>query len=196
MAKEPPRDAKTEVLGERTLYSSDWITLALVDVRPPDGRRFEHHVVRLRPVAIAALLNDANELLMLWRHRFAVDEWGYELLGGLVEVGEDTAAAAAREAEEESGWRPIGEPEHLVHFQPLPGMVDSAIDIYLWRTFERVGRPTDLEEAGEIVWMPLDRVPGLVGSGRVLGAGTIAAILQILAINCGVTFKPASAPSD
>ncbi|WP_433560199.1 hypothetical protein ACQPWY_26375 [Pseudonocardia xinjiangensis] len=29
---------------------------------------------------------------MLRRHRFAVDEWGYELLGGLVEPGESSAA--------------------------------------------------------------------------------------------------------
>jgi 8-oxo-dGTP pyrophosphatase MutT (NUDIX family) len=192
VAVEPSRSAKTKVFGERTIYRDEWITLALVDVGPPDGRRFEHHVVRLRPVAIAALLNDANELLMLWRHRFAVDEWGYELLGGLVEKGEDPVATAAREAEEESGWRPIGKPVHLVHFQPLPGMVDSAMDIYLWRQFERVGDPTDVEEVGDIKWVPIDQVPELVASGTVLGAGTIVGLLQILAIGHGLAFKPAS----
>ena len=32
------------------------------------------------------------EVLMLRRHRFATDEWGHELLGGLVEVGEPAPA--------------------------------------------------------------------------------------------------------
>ncbi|HVQ97062.1 MAG TPA: NUDIX domain-containing protein [Mycobacteriales bacterium] len=39
---------------------------------------------------------------------------GYELVGGIVEEGEEPAAYAAREAVEESGWRPVGEPEHLI----------------------------------------------------------------------------------
>jgi 8-oxo-dGTP pyrophosphatase MutT (NUDIX family) len=43
---------------------------------------------------------------MLWRYRFAIDRWGYELLGGLVEDGEEAAATAAREAAEEPGWGP------------------------------------------------------------------------------------------
>lgn len=82
---------------------------------------------------------------MVHRHRFATDEWGYELLGGLVEANEQPAEAAAREAVEESGWAPVGEPVHLTRLQPLPGMVDAPMDIYLWRSFEKVGewRPAE-----------------------------------------------------
>jgi 8-oxo-dGTP pyrophosphatase MutT (NUDIX family) len=54
----------------------------------------------------------------LWRFRFPVDRWGYELPGGLVERDE---TAAARETIEETSWRPLGTPEHLVRFEPLPG---------------------------------------------------------------------------
>ena len=34
------------VHGERYVYDSDWMSMALVDVEVPDGPRFEHHVVR------------------------------------------------------------------------------------------------------------------------------------------------------
>ena len=56
--------------GERTIYDNEWVRLTLVDIEPPGGRRFEHHVVHMRPVAIAALMNERDEVLMLRRHRF------------------------------------------------------------------------------------------------------------------------------
>jgi 8-oxo-dGTP pyrophosphatase MutT (NUDIX family) len=188
-----PAEYRTIRHGERTIYDDEWIRVTLVDIEPPGGQRFEHHVVHMKPVAIAVLFNENNEVLMLRRHRFAVDEWGYELLGGLVEPGESPAATAAREAREESGWLPRGEPQHLIEFQPIPGMVNERIDIFLWRSFEKVGEPTDAEEAGEMRWVPLADVPRLIADREVLGAGTLVALLQLLALSLGVEFRPSSA---
>jgi 8-oxo-dGTP pyrophosphatase MutT (NUDIX family) len=187
-----PDAHRTKRFGERTVYDSEWVRLTLVDIEPPDGRRFEHHVVHMKPVAIAALVNDDDEILMAYRHRFATDEWGYELLGGLVEATEQPADTAAREALEESGWAPVGKPAQLAHFQPLPGMVDAPIDIYLWRTFEKVGEPSDAEEAGELRWVPLAEVPRLIADQGVLGAGTLVALLQLVAMAAGAEFKPSA----
>jgi 8-oxo-dGTP pyrophosphatase MutT (NUDIX family) len=166
--------------GEKTVYDNRWVRLALVDVEAPNGQRWEHHVVQLDHVAIAMLVNEQDEILMLRRYRFAVDQWGYELLGGLVEEGEDPAATADREAVEESGWRPTGEPEHLASFEPLPGMVRSRTDVYLFRGAEHVGEPTDTEEAGTLEWVPLDRVRELLQRNELLGGGTIIAVQAYL----------------
>jgi 8-oxo-dGTP pyrophosphatase MutT (NUDIX family) len=187
-----PEDHRTIRHGERILYDNEWVRLTLVDIEPPDGRRFEHHVIHMKPVAIAVLMNENSEILMLRRHRFATDEWGHELLGGLVEAGESPAETAAREALEESGWKPNGPPEHLIRFQPLPGMVDAPVDAFLWRDFQQIDHPTDLEEAGEMRWVPLADVPQMIADRDVLGAGTIIALLQLVALAHGVDFKPSS----
>jgi 8-oxo-dGTP pyrophosphatase MutT (NUDIX family) len=164
------------------VYDNRWVRVELVDVEPPDGQRFEHHVVRLDRVAVALIVDADERVLTLWRYRFATDDWGYELVGGLVEEGENPAAAAAREAVEETGWRPVGEPEHLVTFQPLPGMVDAPVHAYLWRAAEKVGEPTDTEEAAHIEWIPVDRVVELVRRGEVLGSGAIVPLLLYLVL--------------
>lgn len=169
------------VHGERDLYTNRWIRLTLVNVEPPDGRRFEHHVVRLSRVAIALVLDQEERALTLWRYRFATDEWGYELLGGIVEDGEAPEVTARREVEEESGYRPIGEGQPLISFQPLPGMVDAPIDVFLYRGAEKVGEPTDVEEAARIEWKPIDDLLLLAQRGELLGSGTIVPILLYLA---------------
>lgn len=166
--------------GERTIYDNRWVRLSLADVEAPNGERWEHHVVHLGRVAVAMIVNDDDQVLMLWRYRFATDQWGYELLGGLVDGDEDAAATAGREAAEESGWRPVGEPEHLVSFEPLPGMVTSRIDAFLWRGAEHIGDPTDTEEAGRVEWVPLARVPELANRGELLGSGTLVPLFLYL----------------
>lgn len=120
-------------------------------------------------------------MLTLWRYRFATDDWGYELLGGIVEEGEEPAATARREVEEESGYRPTGEAEHLISFQPLPGMVDAPIDVFLFRGAEKVGEPTDAEEAARIEWKPVDELLELALRGELLGSGTLVPVLLYLA---------------
>lgn len=177
-------DGAWQRFGERLVYDNPWVKVGLADVRAPDGRRSEYHVVHLSRVAIALIVNERDEVLMNRRYRFPIDRWGYELLGGLVEDGEDPARTAAREAEEESGWRPAGEPEHLIGFEPLPGQVTAGIDVYLWRRAEYVGEPTDSEEAGHLEWMPLHRVPELIGQGQVPGAGALIALLYYVTSKC------------
>jgi 8-oxo-dGTP pyrophosphatase MutT (NUDIX family) len=167
------------VFGERTLYDNPWVRLIKVDVQPPGGERFEHHVVRLQRVAIA-LVQDDERVLMMWRHRFVTDEWGWELPGGIVEADEDGATAAAREVEEETGWRPAPM-RHLLTFQPMIGMVDSPHELYAADSAEHIGGPLDREEAVKIEWIPLDKALSLLEHGEVLGSGSIVALLHLAA---------------
>jgi 8-oxo-dGTP pyrophosphatase MutT (NUDIX family) len=74
---------------------------------------------------------------MMRRHRFIVDRWVWEPLGGYVDDGEDPAAAAVRYAEEETGWRPRAV-EFVLSRQPRTSAVKSG------RT---VGEPS-LEQRG------------------------------------------------
>lgn len=166
--------------GERTLYDNPWVRLTLADVTPPNGKRFEHHVVRLQKVVMTAAVDSSDRVLLIWRHRFVPDAWGWELPGGISEAGETDEATAERETLEETGWRPLNL-ELLAAFQPMPGMVDTPHVVFLSRGAELVGEPTDLEEASVVRWVPLADVPRLISSGLIAGAGSLVGLLQTVA---------------
>jgi 8-oxo-dGTP pyrophosphatase MutT (NUDIX family) len=166
--------------GERTVYDNPWVRLTLVDVEPPGHGRFEHHVVHLQRVAIAAVFDDEDRVLMLHRYRFVPGRWGWELPGGIVDQGEDAAKAAAREVEEETGWRPHGLIQ-IASFEPMIGMVDSPHEVFVGRGATRVGEPSDSEEAGDVAWIPLADIRNLLAHGELAGSGTLVALLHVLA---------------
>ncbi len=168
------------VHGERVVYDNRWVRLNLVDVEPPGGDRFEHHVVRLFRVAVAAIIDDSDRVLMLWRYRFVPGRFGWELPGGIVEAGEDPAEAAARETEEETGWRPAKPLRHLLTFQPMVGMVDSPHLLFVGHGAEQVGTPSLIaEEAGRVEWISLPEIRELIERDEMLGAGTLVALLHM-----------------
>lgn len=167
-------------LGERTVYENPWLTVNLADVALPGGRHLDHYLVRRPPVALAAAVNDRNEVLLLWRHRFITDTWGLELPAGGVDDGESVVDAAAREMLEETGWRP-GPLHHLVTLEPSNGISDEVHHIYWADGAEQVGDPVDDFESSERRWIPLTEVSALIAAGKIRSASTVAALYLLVA---------------
>ncbi|WP_246258061.1 NUDIX hydrolase [Amycolatopsis anabasis] len=165
-------------LGEHTVYENPWLKVNLADVELPDGRHLDHYLIRQRAVALATAVNDDNEVLLLWRHRFITDTWGWELAAGVVEDGEAVDVAAAREMLEETGWRP-GPLKHLMTVEPANGLSDCLHHVYWADSAEYVGEPEDAFESQRREWVPLAQVPDLVAKGEVRSANCVAALLML-----------------
>lgn len=166
------------VHGERPIYRSPWVNLHLADIEIPDGPRFEHHVVRMPFPAVGTILHEPDRgILMLYRHRFITDLWGWEIPAGRVEEGETLEVAARRECLEETGWAPTGELTHLVSYRYATGLSDGRFSLFLARGGRQVGPPTDVAEAERIEWVPLERVRTLIAEGAVPDGLSLTALL-------------------
>ncbi len=179
--------------NEQTVYANRWFSVNLADVELPDGRHLDHFLIRLRPVAVATVVNEANEVLLLWRHRFITDSWGLELAAGVVEDGEDIAVAAARELEEETGWRPVLL-AILMSVEPSNGLTDARHHIFWADEGAYIGHPVDDFESDRREWVPLKLVPDMVARGEVPAANMAAALLLLHHLGSGRTRCPDPSP--
>ncbi len=173
-------DTRTQwiIHGERLVDDTRRARVSIAEVELPDGVTFEQWVLRM-PAAAMVVVVRHRQILMMWRHRWIFDRWVWELPGGYLDDGEDAARCAAREVEEETGWRP-GPLTHLMTIQPMVGTADAANLIYVADGAEYVGDPEDINEAERVAWIDVDRVPDLVRSGEIVGAATVAGVLGAL----------------
>lgn len=165
--------------GDRLVDENPHVRLSVASVELPDGTRFEQYVMRMRKCAMTVVLDEAGtNVLLVWRHRFIIDRWVWELPGGYVDPAEDAAAAAAREVVEETGYRPRSI-EYVMSFQPVIGSADSEQALYLARGADLVGIP-DGNETEAVRWFPLSETPGMIADGVIVGAATIIGVQHAL----------------
>ena len=120
-----------------------------------------------------------QRVLLIWRHRFITDTWGWEIPIGKVEEGESPADAAAREFEEETGWR-AGQLRHLIDVQPTPGLTNSEHRIYRADEATYIGKPVDGFESERITWVPLADLRSLISKRQIVSGTTLVALLYVL----------------
>jgi 8-oxo-dGTP pyrophosphatase MutT (NUDIX family) len=167
------------VHGERLVDDTPHVRISLADVEMPGHARFTQYVFRMRRVAVTVVLDDAGgRVLLMRRHRFIVDRWVWELPGGYVDDGEHPADAAAREVEEETGWRPRNV-EFVLSTQPLIGNADYPQDLNLATGAELTGEP-EADEAAEVRWVPLEDARAMIATGEILGAMTVIGVQHAL----------------
>jgi 8-oxo-dGTP pyrophosphatase MutT (NUDIX family) len=169
------------VHGERDLYRSEWVSLTLADIELPDGTRFEHHVVRMPAEASGVVVEDEQRgVLLLWRHRFATDSWGWEVPAGRIDPGESPEAAGRRETLEETGWQP-GPLTHLTTYFPHNGTSDATFHLFRADGASYVGEPSDPFESERIEWRTWPQVRAAVSAGEVRDGLSLTALLWRLA---------------
>lgn len=166
--------------GERLVDENPHIRLSVATVELPDGTVFDQYVMRMRRAAMTVVLDESrSHVLLVWRHRFIIDRWVWELPGGYVDPSEEESVAALREVVEETGWRPHSV-ERVLTFQPIVGSADCPQDIYIAYGAENIGEP-DINESEAVRWVPLADVPAMIARGDIVGSGTIIGVQYALA---------------
>jgi len=112
-----------------------------------------------------------------WRQ--ATGEWLLEAPAGRMEEGEKPEDTAQRELREETGFsakvlRPLG------GFWTAPGLFTEYMYAFVATGLRRAPLPQDPGEGVSVEEVRLDEVPGMIESGAIRDAKTIASVLSVL----------------
>ncbi|MEV0650174.1 NUDIX hydrolase [Phytomonospora sp. NPDC050363] len=175
----PERPTQWTILGEHEVDGTRRAKWSVAHVRLPDGVEFEQYVLRAPASAMALLIDAEDRVLLMYRHRWVIDRWVWELPGGYCDPEEDPAVCAAREVEEETGWRPTAL-KPLVAFQPWVATADSAQHLFVSYGATFTGAPVDVNEAEEIAWIPLAEIPERIAAGEIVGSASVIGLQAVL----------------
>ena len=171
-----------KVVATRRTAELGFLVLEEVEVEAPDGRRVVRVAVR-HPGAVAVLPIVAGEVILIRQYRAPLDSLLLEVPAGKLDAaGEPPEVTAARELEEEVGYR-ADELDLIADFWTTPGFSDERIRIYVAEGLTPVPmRPHGIEEeAAELVRVPVGEVADLLASGAISDAKTLVALQWLVA---------------
>jgi ADP-ribose pyrophosphatase len=125
-------------ISSTAAFSGRIFTVTVDRVTLPNGRTVTLEMVRHPGSVVLLPMRADGRVVLIRQYRHALDRWIWELPAGSLDAGEDPAAAAVRECEEEIGLIP-GTVECAGSWYPTPGFCTEAMHYY------RLG---DLREPG------------------------------------------------
>ena len=157
------------------------MTLWSERVALPNGNEVELDVVRHPGAAAVVALDTDGSLLMVRQYRHTVGEWLLEVPAGKLSPGEDPAACAHRELEEEAGVRAASLRE-LGSIFVSPGFCDERIWLFLATDLATSEQRLEADEVLAVERMPLAEAERRALSGEIVDAKSTVAILRAAAL--------------
>ncbi len=140
------------------------------------GRKAKMYWVS-KPDTVAVLpINKDGSIILERQFRPAVGKRIYELPAGHIDKGERPLHAARRELEEETGLR-ASRLQLLTTIYPSPGVMDGKEYIYIADGLEKGSTNLDPDELIDVERVSMGRALGMVKSGKIMDAKSVAAIL-------------------
>lgn len=135
---------------------------------------FVHH--RMGAAAILPVLPDGR-IVMVRQYRNALERETLEIPAGCRDsVTEDTGICAAREMEEETGYK-SSHVEYLLSLRTTVAFCDEFVDVYVAKDLEKGTRHLDDAESIDVEIYTLEELCQMIYEGKIQDSKTVAAIM-------------------
>lgn len=165
---------REETISTEPIFQGKMISLQVDTVALPEGRTATREIVK-HPGAAAVMALLDGKLLVVEQFRKPLEKFQIEIPAGKLDPGEDPLQAAARELEEETGYKAV-DLKLLNAFYTSPGFADEKLYIYIAEQVEKGVQRPDEDEDLFVEAITLEQAEAYIVEGRISDAKTILAV--------------------
>ena len=166
-----------QLLGSEKIFKGVVFDVERDRLHEESGIEVVRDVVRHPGGAGALPLFDDGRVALVKQYRHPARRELLEIPAGRIEDGETPEQCAAREVEQEIGFR-AGRMEKLAEFYSTPGFCEERLYVYLATELTSGSQNLDHDELIEIVYLPLDEAVRMAERGGIEDSKTIIALLM------------------
>lgn len=171
-------------LNRELMYHGAIVDFYKDTVQVPNGNVVEWDFIGHKGAAAVVPVRADGKLLMVRQYRNALDRYTLEIpAGGLNGVSEPTLAAAARELEEETGYR-SKDLELLITIRTTVAFCNEKIDIYVAKNLMKGEQHLDEDEFIHVEAYSVNELSDMILTGKIEDSKTIAAVMSYRAKYC------------
>ncbi|MCR5737320.1 MAG: NUDIX hydrolase [Eubacterium sp.] len=164
-------------INRRHVYQGAILDFCKDDIITPKGNQVEWDYLEHKGAAAVLPVMDDGRIILVRQWRNAIDRFALEIpAGGKDSVDEPTDVCAARELEEETGYR-CGKIEFLQSIVPAIAYSGEVIDTYVAWNLEKTEQSLDPDEEIELEFYTVEELMPMILNNEINDSKTVAAIL-------------------
>lgn len=162
----------------KNIYKGKVVVLNVDTVTLPNGATVELEVIRHPGAAAIVPMKDDGTVILIRQFRHAAGGFIYEIPAGKLHPGEDPRDCAARELEEEIGYRAASF-ELLTSIFTAPGFADEVIHLYKGTGLTKGRQKLDHDEVLNVVELPIEKAIAQIQDGTIRDGKTIVGLQAV-----------------
>ena len=167
---------KYKVKSSTQIYKGRLINLHVDEIVNENGT-IGYREVMVHPGGAAVVaVKDDGKILLVTQFRYPIQATIFELPAGKIDKSEDPAVCAARELEEETGYKS----DNIVKLGEIvstPGFCDERLHLYLARNLKTGSKNHEEGEYGMLTYeFTLEEIEDKIRKGEIIDAKTICGI--------------------
>lgn len=160
-------------------YKGTILTMYSDTISVPNGNTAHWDFIEhMGAAAVVPVLPDGR-ILLVRQYRNALDRETLEIPAGGLNGDEPTVLAAARELEEETGYR-SEHLEKLISVATAVAFCNEIVDIYVAADLEKTQQHLDEDEFIEVEAYSTEEIAEMIYTGRIQDSKTIAAVMAYI----------------